>query len=223
MNIFWKKNKQYFIGLLMLAGFWLSIQYGILGIISEINDKSNLIEEKTLDSENREKRIQELPRLKDQYSSIAEKESDLKVLVKKEEELKLIEMIEKIAEETGNKIVIEIKGDSLASGENKKKDPAKDKKEEVTISPANDNYLSVEVALTGKYNGLFGFIHKIENMRYWSDILSIEANYNESLLSSRGDIFTTGRNLDEKKEGEEVSKKDLNSKIQIIFYRDSKQ
>jgi hypothetical protein len=220
MNNVWKKNNQYISAVVILSALWLSVQFGVAPVISLIQQKSNLIEEKTLDRENREKRIQELPKLREQSAQLLEEENNFMILVKKEEELGLIEVIEKIAEETDNKINIEIQNPAKMDTSNKKsKDADKEKKDENILKPANENYLAVGISINGTYNSLIQFIKKIENMKYWSDIINIDTTFEEVAQESRsGDVFTPGINQNTK--GEEIMIKNLATKLTIVFYRE---
>jgi hypothetical protein len=224
MNNFWKQYKPYFIGCFILAGVWLSFQFGILRLNKMISEKANLIQEKKLDQENRLKRIQELPKLEEQYQLIDKNSSSLEVLVQKEEELKLIETLEKIGDETGNEIKIEIQDTTKNDPAAQKKEAAdkaknsKDQKNDDIISPASDSYLKMNLLLTGSYNNLVDFVKKIESMAYWSDILSVSSAFEKAEANERsGDIFSsssTGINNGMDK------KQVLKTNLMVVFYEE---
>jgi hypothetical protein len=224
MSEFLKKNRQYVTIATILVIFWASVQFGILPLISLINEKSNLIQEKSLDRENRMKRIQELPKLKEQFNVVSEKEPVFQVLVKKEEALMLIEDIESIAKDSGNKIEIKIqdpaKNDTNSS--NAKKDSSKDKDKKVDeslLKPANDNYLAMDISISGTYNSLVAFIQKIENMKYWSDIISIKVSMASPEDQSRStDIFSSTQLIDTSNVSNNQAK--LAAVISAVFYRE---
>lgn len=180
MNNFWKKHQEYLILFFYLAIVGALIWLVIKPLIGEINANADEVQKKIVEQENNKNKFKEMPKLKVQFENILIEEKKLCPLFKKDQAVELIEKIENIADETNNKINIEI-----IEGENKKKtnpsSVSKGKEEEKNLiaNLPSKNYLEVKINLSGLYGDLVSFIEKIENIEYPSDITTISIFYSE--------------------------------------------
>ncbi|EKE18962.1 MAG: hypothetical protein ACD_9C00184G0001 [uncultured bacterium] len=145
-----------------------------MGRINTIKDQ---IQEEEMKQEVVRRQISELPKIQSQYETL--KTGDLSdVLLDKEKAVILIEKLEKIAENTGNSIVIKVEESVVET----KKTSSKNKPvAEATIFddlPSSD-YLRLKITLTGEYDSVVNFIKAIESFEYYCDIVGIQISKND--------------------------------------------
>jgi hypothetical protein len=177
----WNKYKKFIIIVLIVALCWAISIFSALFLVKRIRNKVNEIQSQKVDQENTNKRISEIPKLEKQSELVKEKEDLISNLLNKDDAVNLIEEIEGLAEKTGNKVAIEISENSEKKQTKTaadKKDESKNKKTLLDKLPS-DNYLKLNIKLNGKYDSIVNFIEKLENLKYYSDIISIKINSNE--------------------------------------------
>lgn len=183
MKSIWTKYKEYILVLACLAVLFSLYYFVIRPLVRGIDYNANLIQEKMTIQDSFKRKLGLLSTDKEQIASIEKDESKMGVLLSPDQEVTLIERIEKIAEETNNKISIEAIDDKNAnSGSKTKTTPAKGKeenKDDLKINPDNNNYVKFRITASGDYSNLIDFIKKIENMEYWSDITTLHVSYKE--------------------------------------------
>jgi hypothetical protein len=182
MKNIWRKHKEYILVLAYIAVLFALFCFVIKPMVKGIDYNANLIQEKITIQENFKKKLGMISTDKEQIGAVERDENKIGVLISPDQEVTLIEKIEKIAEETNNKISIEAVDDKNAnSGAGAKTAPAKagDSKDDLKINPDNNDYVKFRITVLGNYNDLIGFIKKIENMEYWSDIASLQISYKE--------------------------------------------
>lgn len=156
-------------------------------LLAEINRRRDQIQEETATQDDQKKQIAELPSIKEQYLSVQSKGGTLNVLLDKNDAVTLIEDIEQLAQNTQNEVKITISQndpnsrDAIAA----QKDAASQKQpgdKSVSIRDAlpSKNYLEMNIAITGQYNAIVNFMEKIENMQYYSDIISFDMKKDDS-------------------------------------------
>ena len=213
---FLKKNKIYLIITAYFVIVGAAYFFLVRPIIRKIEVRNNEIQEKIAGQEIKKEKIMQMPALKSQFEMVQKDEEKIKVSLNKDNLVGLIERIEKISEETGNKIKIELSEEQIDKKNTKaKKETDKDKNQ--IISLPDDNYIRMKVILLGDYSGLLGFINKIENMDYYSDILSFKITDDLKDGSSfSGNPFSGSA----PKEGENATpiKSNISSVIEVVFY-----
>ena len=158
----------------------------------------------------------QMPALKNQFEMVQRDEDKIRLSLNRDNLVGLIEKIEKVSEETGNKIKIELSEELDDKKSTKlKKDTDKDKNK--TINLPSDNYIKIKANLFGNYVGLLGFINKIENMSYYCDIVSFKITDN---LKNNGDSSGNPFSESVAKEGEAAVpvESNISSTIEIVFY-----
>lgn len=173
MKNFLKKQKEYIALALFLIMIFGLLHFVVIPLLGKIDGIKNVMEEATLKQEIKKQRLEELPKIREQYSEIENQQEKIEVLLSKKQAVALIERLEKLAQDTGNKISISIQEDapkkSAPIGSLKKDSP------ETTLvdSLPSKNYLRLKIILLGDYSGIFRFISSLETLEYYSDIVSI--------------------------------------------------
>ena len=162
-------------------------------LLAKIDMRRDQIQEETATQDDQKKQIAELPSIKEQYLSVQSKGDTLNVLLDKNDAVTLIEDIEQLAQNTQNEVKITISQDDPNSRDAiaAQKDADSQKQPgnpNVSIKDAlpSKNYLEMNIAITGQYNNVVNFIEKIENLQYYSDIISFDLKQDDSDTSPVG-------------------------------------
>ena len=208
-----------FVYVLILA---LGYVFVVAPSFSKIDKKNSEIQEKIAKQENDKEKISKLPSFKSQFEMITNEEEKVKIGVSKDNVVALLEKIEKISGETGNRVKIEIENtqDQNKKDVSKSKEKEDDVKEEKKIleNLPLDRFIKINIVLTGSYQNLISFLNKIENADYYSDIISIKIS-KDSEKNFSNNPFDNSKitNTGNQKESE---KNELFSRITIVFYLD---
>ncbi|TSD00771.1 MAG: Uncharacterized protein Athens071425_574 [Parcubacteria group bacterium Athens0714_25] len=222
MNKFWKNNKQniFIFGLpLVMAVF---VFFLIIPQMKKINQKIEENQKIIADHESKEKKISEIETMRKQYALINENEKNIGMIFSADKIVEVIEKIEKIAQETNNEIVIEI-DDKKNNASVKKTEKEEDAK---VLQPALENYITIQIKLTGSYRNLVNFVNKVENFDYYADIFSIQATTDEPSnavqINSRINPFVGGEankeQLEEKKITNDQGERIIYSSLELVLY-----
>jgi hypothetical protein len=201
MKDFLKNNKISIVALVYLVLVGLFFYFIIMPLKGKINEKASEIQQEKIDQDITKRKIMSVPVIEKDYQKYKENEENLNVLMEPSQEVEFIKELEKLAEETSNKVEFKIQ-------ESAKEDPKKKKTEGADIKGklAHTNFLSMQVALEGDYQSLINFIHKIENYKKYVNILSIRTEK----ISLETPKASDKENVDKK----EV----LNSILDIVVY-----
>jgi len=183
MKNIWIKYKEYILVLIYMAILFILFYFVIKPMVGRIDYNANLIQEKITVQENFKRKLGMISINSEQAGVIEKDESKMEVFMSHDQEIKLIERIEKMAEETDNKISIEAVDDKNINSNAKAKTAStkarEENKDDLKINTGNNDYVKFRITVSGRYNNLVGFIKKIENMEYWSDITSLQISYKE--------------------------------------------
>jgi F0F1-type ATP synthase membrane subunit b/b' len=208
MKNFLKKWRE----LLTLIVFFLTagsfVYFLLMPIYNNIVSRRDQIQEELASQELQEKKLSEIPKIKQQYDWLKNEENKLNVLLKKEDAVVLIEKLEKIAENTNNEIKIEVvenkqpdkKTTAAVATQDDVESPktntgikaVKPKEEDKTILgnlPSKD-YLEMKIILTGDYNSILRFLKNLEKMEYYNDVISFQFKLKNDLKI--GSSFQSG-------------------------------
>ncbi len=174
MNI-WKKYKEWIVLTLfcLLAGTVIFLASGYLS--NKIQNSSDEIQKKIIDTGINNAKISKLPEMKSWHDSFFEKGESISVVLRPDDEVEFIKRLEFLSDETGNLISLQIEDEDQKKKETAKKNKEKNEKDSLKNSLPHDKYLTVSVILEGSYDQLLNFIHKLENMNYYVNILSIDS------------------------------------------------
>lgn len=188
MNIFWKKYKNFLVLAALLAFFGGVFFLGIKYLMKEINANNENIKKETINHEERQKRLAEIPELKNQFEMVERESDKIKITLSQNQIIVLIKKLEEIARGTGNEMVIEdmeIKNKEDEKKAKKKNGGKGEKSEEKLSIDLTGNYVSMKIKLRGNYNSALNFIEKMENMNYCADIISLQLSTGETDAVSR--------------------------------------
>ena len=112
MKPFMQQNKRIFSVVVMLSLFsaiGLIIWFGILPFQHYLTDKADSIQEYYATRENRDRQINKLPELEEQFASIMKDEGSLDILLSENEIVDFVKILERLALATDTHISIEAK------------------------------------------------------------------------------------------------------------------
>jgi hypothetical protein len=223
MNTIFKKHKiaAIFFSSIILMG--LALYFGAAFMIKDIKDKSDEIQRSLIDIQIQDKRIDKIPEMESINAEIQENKKALDVIYSSDEEVSLINKLESLGEETGNKVNLSVNDQAVMNEKNVKKTTTKKNNEEksITDSLAYGNYLSMQISLEGDYVGLVNYMHRLENMNRYVNIISIESKKmnGEERKNITTNIFDESRaeTGNDQRDSEE-DKETIVSTLNIIIY-----
>lgn len=220
MKNFLKKYKIYLAICIYFVIIGLLLFFVSRPMVSKINEKNNKIQEDLTNQEIKKDRISNLPATRNQFEMVNSQASKIEFLLNNGNVVNLIEKLEKISEETGNNIKIELSEDRNDSKKPAQTKKASDKKEIIADNLPSDVYIKMNISLKGGYGNFLDFLRKLENSDYYSDVVSFKiTNYQKSEASSNNNPFKensagTEENID--------NKNNILSTLGVIFYLEKK-
>jgi len=170
MKNIWKKydiwiNIAGFVAILVLVLFFV-----VFPLQAGIQNNSDGIQRKIIDDNMNKSRISKIPEMEKVEAAFAENKNNLDIILNSDNEVDFIKKVESLAEETGNKIDLKIDDadSSIQKPVAAKKDP-----DDIKSNLPYPKYLSIQINLEGNYDGTLNFIHKLENMNYYVNIISL--------------------------------------------------
>jgi hypothetical protein len=223
MNTIFKKHKiaAIFFSSIILMG--LALYFGAAFMVKDIKDKSDEIQRSLIDIQIQDKRIDKIPEMENINAEIQENKKALDVIYSSDEEVSLINKLESLGEETGNKVNLSVNEQAIMNEKNVKKTTTKKNNEEksITDSLAYGNYLSMQISLEGDYAGLVNYMHRLENMNRYVNIISIESKKvnGEERKNMTTNIFDESRaETGNDQRDSEDDKETIVSTLNIIIY-----
>lgn len=214
MKPIWNKFRETIVVVTYVIILALLFYFIVKPLINSVNFKTGEIQEKTLSQEGRAKKLSELPRLREQFNKIQGEKDNIRVLISLDRAVVLIEELEKIAEETGNNITI----NAEEKVDDKKVKNAGDESVLIKNLPSN-NYLKVNILLAGNYGDVVNFIRKIENIQYWSDIISVNiSNKKLNLINRTSNSSPFSRSSNDVDDFFRVG--NVSTILEVVFYLD---
>ncbi|MDO8529571.1 MAG: hypothetical protein Q7S18_02800 [bacterium] len=223
MKNFWREYKIYLAAAAYLLSVGAAYFFAIKPLILRTGEENDRIQGVISDQENRQERISKIPVFNDQFEKIKGEEDKIKISLAGDNVVELIKKIESISEATGNEVKIEVAPDQV-----NKKAPVKSKKDNDKASKnlvgnlPGEKYITISVTIQGDYESMMNFVRKLENMNYYSDIISFKiAKTKENLSLPSGSPFETApsdagiKNID-------LEKNKITSTIIASFYLENK-
>lgn len=219
----WRGLVSVLVYLSIMAGLIFFVVFPLYG---GIESKRNEIQEEIANQELKNKKLQELPRIKQQYDFVQSKENKLELFLNKEQAVVLVKELEEMASQTQNVIKIEItenkeKQKSNATGGDKKETILKD-------SLSSKDYLEMTLGLEGTYASILGFMYKLETADYLSDVIDFQINKNKvgagqvvgsnMFASANVANVTQNQNNEQNKAAQSDDVNKLNATINVVFY-----
>ncbi|MFZ2192758.1 MAG: hypothetical protein WAV31_00755 [Candidatus Moraniibacteriota bacterium] len=230
MKNFYKKYKS-LVYIFVFIVFAIPLFYFVTTLLfKNIQSRADKIQEKIIDNSLEKQKIEKIPQMEEINAEFEKNKDAINSILNVSENVGFIEYIEKLAENTGNEITIEmidsngntkvntkVSSKSLSS---KGKEVEKSLEEKLTYR----NYFSMQINLTGDYPKLLNFVHKLENSQNYVNIIALNVKKDledkaESLGDELkvGDIFRVPKNSNQ----DESSQKDnfvLKSSLTVIVY-----
>jgi hypothetical protein len=178
------------ISILVYLAVVVALFYFVAGkLFQSIEINNNLIQQIIIDQDNRKKRLGETGKLEEQYNMAVSYENLLGNLLTEDKAVKLIEDLEKIADDTGNKISIEVQGSGKEMEISKKAEKGEEKKEGILADIPQSEYIELDIKIAGSFENFLKFIKKIESMSYYNDVVSIDIG----IIDKKQDRFMDDR------------------------------
>jgi hypothetical protein len=215
------------ISILVYLAVVVALFYFVAGkLFQSIEINNNLIQQIIIDQDNRKKRLGETGKLEEQYNMAVSYENLLGNLLTEDKAVKLIEDLEKIADDTGNKISIEVQGSGKEMEISKKAEKGEEKKEGILADIPQSEYIELDIKIAGSFENFLKFIKKIESMSYYNDVVSIDIGIidkkQDRFMDDRASITTQLEPAALQKEKETPTPSNpeflLDSTIVVLFY-----
>jgi hypothetical protein len=173
MKKFFKKQRE----LIAVALFFLAVgamgYFVVAPLLKKIASIKNEIDENKIKQEIKKQRLEELPKIAQQYTSISSQQKKFDILLDKQQAVALIERLEGLAQDTNNKIQIVVQEDASAKKTADSKSKTAPKVPALIDTLPRKEYLKLRITLTGDYDGVFKFVHRLESLEYYADIIEI--------------------------------------------------
>lgn len=210
MKDFFKKyNIQSIISIYIVVVF-VAFYFLVMPTINEIRDTANKINQEKIAGELREEQLMTVSTMEDNYNKFKENEDSFNIVIDPKNEVELIKELERIAEQTGNKIELKIQED----GDTKPKTKQKAVEGDIKDSLKNSNYLSILIAIEGDHASLINFINKIENYKKTINIISISSEKKEINYENNSNPASVTAAIKTGMENKEV----INSIFDVVVY-----
>lgn len=222
MKNFWKKYKTHIVILIYLIIIGLVGFFIARPMIQSIKDKSDKIQQKIAMQERRKEKLLELSSMRSQFEEAKKQEEKINISLNEDNVVVLIEKLEKISEETGNKIKMELSGNEKDSKKNNNlAKNSNEEKDNLAEDLPSDKYVKIKIILGGRYGNFLNFLNKIENMEFYSDVVSVaikRASENGPGLSTNPFAKANTLNIENVPEDKDA----IISQIEAVFYLESK-
>ena len=181
MNNFFQKHKNGLSVIIFLAVFLPLTVWGWHFLLTRIESKADKIQEKIMDNELTEKKIQNISRMEKTDTEFEADKDATETIFASGDDIKLIEYLEKLADDSGNAITIkalekkkEVKPKAVSGAGEEGSNKAKEKEAPKSLEEklAYKNYMYFQVDLTGNYAQLLNFMRKLENSPRYINLIS---------------------------------------------------
>jgi hypothetical protein len=200
------------------------VYFVIRPLLASINSVHDQIQEEGLKQEIVKQRLNDLPKIQDQYDMLQKNEGSIDILLDENNAVVLIERLETLAQDSGDKINITVQNQP----EQKNTQTPAGKKAAVDNSLTNSlpssDYMQLKITLTGKYNSIVNFIYKLESFEYYCDITAIQIQPDKTSNTPIADsgVLLNPFNVSGSATAAEKSIKDtagnIEASLDVVFY-----
>jgi hypothetical protein len=225
MNNFLKKYRETIAILVYAALIGSVVYFVVLPLKREITNRRDGLQEEISNKEGKQKKILEIPKIKEQYLTVQSESKDMEVLLKRDDAVILMERLEKLADETGNEIKIGVldndpNGKIAAAAKSKaktdkNKEPAKTIVDQI---PTDTDLLEIKISLIGNFNDIVKFVDRLENMEYYSDIIGIEIKKNDTKTTVESPLAVPDPFAAKQTEQKAADPNKLIGELDTVFY-----
>jgi len=192
MKNFLNKQREITALLLYVTLIVCLVYFVILPLVGKINSISDQIQQAAMNQESVELHIRQLPKIQKQYQSLQGSGDLSNVLLDENKAVALIEKLEKLAENTNNKIKITVQERIAAPTKKATTKVASLAPKTLVDDLPSPDYLKMKIALTGDYNSAVTFIDRLEKFEYYADIIGIQINKYDDTKESRQALSNSG-------------------------------
>lgn len=201
----YKRSLPLIVTLTLFTSIGLIAWLGIVPFQRFITEKADGIQEYHATRENQERQIARLPELEKQFENILAHEKTLGILLAESQIVDFVKTLEGLALSTGVHVEIRAKDkdaieekqvirstkvtDEAASAANKKKEQPK-----ILDSVPHSRYLHVGIVVTGEYENIVAFLHKMETLPLGLDVIGISMKTRDIEEQERERADNPGRN-----------------------------
>jgi hypothetical protein len=193
----------------------------ILPLLARINSVNDQIQEESMKQELVTRQLGELPKLQEQYDALGKDVDLTNILLDKNKAVTLIERLEKIAQDSNNKISISVKDAPLAQKSMSTTASTAAADSTLASNLPNPDYLEINIILDGNYNTIMNFIDSLESLEYYSDIIGIKIEQKDARGKSAGYGSFDSYILNLKNNtptADNASPGDLEASLDAVFY-----
>lgn len=174
MKNFFQKRREIIAICAYFGVVFVIVYFAIMPLMKKIEEKNNEIQEEKINQEIVRRRMEELPGIQKQYQTLQSSDDLSGILLDKNNAIVLIEKLEKLAEQTGNIISIEVQ-EVAAVDPKKAATKGKVTNDNILVSELpSTEYLQLKIKLNGKYESILNFIQSLENFEYYGDIIEMQ-------------------------------------------------
>lgn len=174
MGNIWKKYNIW----ISSSGFLLAILaawfFVVMPIRASIEANADDMQKKMIDNELVKARISKIPDMENMQKVFEENRDNLKVILNTSSEVDFIKQIEALAEETGNKIELKIENKDTNKKPAATKTPDPQSTGDIIGELPGMDSLNIQMSLEGNYAQAANFLHKLENMNYYVNVVSLD-------------------------------------------------
>lgn len=229
MNEFWKNHKVAAVLAAYVAVALPVVAFSAYWLFGQIRGLSDGIQQSMADDRIEKNRLAGLDSMKALAGKVDGDKEAIDSIIDESQEVDFIKSLEGLAEECGLEIKITADDQSSGSSSKGQKSSAKDSQPSIIDGLSHKKRIMLTVGTSGSYSNTFSFIRKLENGRYWANVVSISLKKSaiepeSSRQSSAGGIFfaapgsssTPDRSSDE---GSSASEKEtLVSSLAVAVY-----
>jgi len=175
--------------------------YGALFGIKKIQNNANLIQEKIIDNNLEKLKLEGIPKMDETNAEFEKNKEAVGTILKSDSKVDFIKYIEVLAGETNNKIEIKVLDDEQNKLVTKKiakttanNDELK-KNESIEDRLLYKQHISMQLNLAGDYQSFLNFVQKLENNKYYVNIISFNLQKDfigKNSSAIRGDAASGG-------------------------------
>ena len=198
MKNFFQKQREilaiFFYVLFILALVWVVI-LPLLGKINNVNDQ---IQQEAMKQQSNKQRLDDLPKIQAQAEAVEKNQAALDVLLDKNNAVVLIEKLEKLADDSGDKITIAVQDQASAKTLAPAETPAPagaastPPDNSLVSKLPNQNYLQLKITLDGNLNSIAAFIKSLESFEYYSDIIGLDIKKSDPTAAGAAALAGSG-------------------------------
>lgn len=178
MKDFWKKYKLVMTVLMYVFVVFAGVRFFGAPLVNKVRDISYKIQAAQIDEQTNKSRLEKLPQLEADWEDYQSKKENLNVILSQADQIRFIESVEAISNQTGNTIALNISEASdpkeIAKLKSSSKQRATDQKS-ILDGISSNNFIPIQIELKGNYSGLVNFLYMLENSQFYVNVISLNA------------------------------------------------